>query len=127
MCLCVRTHACFYYTRVCVVYGAEGFDSLQGFPGSSGRESSLRVLKFILLLSAPVKLTNPSAARVQTLPQDSPSAHQSYLGLYVHVVGSGRLLLKALASRIRGSVTTRQIGESKVIILRISSGCLFLF
>jgi len=34
------------------------------------RESSLRALKIILFLSAPVRLTNPSAPCVQTVPED---------------------------------------------------------
>lgn len=60
------------------------------------RESSLRVLKFILFLSAPIRLTNPSAACVQMIPEDSESTHQSYLRLLVHGVDSGRLHLKGL-------------------------------
>lgn len=42
------------------------------------RENSLWVLKFILFLSAPVRLTNPSTSCVQTIPRDS-GEHTSIL------------------------------------------------
>lgn len=86
------------------------------------RESSLWVLKFILFLSAPIRLTNPSAACVQMIPEDSESTHQSYLRLSVHGVESGRLHLKGLPQGsqkvlIKGKLQ-RQVtgcnGETKV-------------
>lgn len=43
------------------------------------RESSLPRLKFIPFLSVPVSLTNRSATRFQTLPQDSHTAHRSWV------------------------------------------------
>ena len=87
------------------------------------RESSPRVLKFILFLSAPVRLTNPSAARVQTIPEDPGRAHVNPTLGFVSdevEVESGRPLLK------RTSVNhQKQIGKDKSHSLEINAFCTF--
>ena len=99
------------------------------------RESSPRVLKFILFLSAPVRLTNPSAARVQTVPEDPGRAHVNPTLGFVSdevEVESGRPLLKG--SPPRTSVNhQKQIGKDKShsfrdkCVLHILRGCACVF
>lgn len=123
----------FYYTTVCVSFlGQRDLIHYRVSLEAHERESSLWVLKFILFLSAPVRLTNPSAPRVQTIPQDSESTHQSYLGLCVHEVESGRLLLKglpAVSERVllqdKLERHKSQCGDNR--FLPVSRGCTFGF
>lgn len=83
------------------------------------------MLKFILFLSAPVRLTNPSVPRVQTIPEDLESTHQSYLGIYVHGVKSGCLLTGGL---ILGSerVLLQKKGDFTHFKRLLERGCLMV-
>lgn len=71
-CLHDIAHVCFIVRKQRVFSREQGFDPLWGFSlEACERESSLLVLKFILFLSAPVRLKNLSAAHVQTIPEES--------------------------------------------------------
>lgn len=101
MCVFTLEHMCvhFYYTAVCISLEQRDLIHYRVSLEAHERESSLRVLKFILFLSAPVRLTNPSVPCVQTIPEDSGSTHQSCHELCGHEVESGRLLSKGLHQR----------------------------